>query len=63
MFCGDYSLLSGAPVDAGFTGAPPALLMSDASTFPLIRITLVGSFDAFEVMVTLLLIGPMRLVS
>lgn len=56
-------MLSGAPVDAGFTGAPPALLMSDASTFPLIRITLVGSFDAFEVMVTLLLIGPMRLVS
>ena len=50
-------------MEAGFTGAPPALLMSDASTFPLIRMTFVGSFDAFEVMVTLLLIGPMRFVS
>jgi hypothetical protein len=56
-------LFKGAPVEAGFTGAPPALLMSDASTFPLMRITFVGSLEALEVMVTLLLSGPIRLVS
>jgi hypothetical protein len=59
-----YSLFSGAPVEAGFTGAPPAgAPASEASTLPLIRITFVGSFVAFDVMVTLLLIGPMRFVS
>ena len=58
-----YCLFKGAPTDAGLTGAPPVLPASAASTFPLMRITLVGSFEAFEVIVTLLLIGPMRLVS
>ena len=42
---------------------PPLLPKSDASTLPLMRITLVGSLDALDVMVTDLLIGPMRFVS
>ena len=53
----------GAPAAGCFTGTPPLLPRSDACTLPLMRITLVGSLDAFEVMVTDLLIGPMRFVS
>jgi hypothetical protein len=51
-------LLVGAP--ELFTGAP---LSGAGRTFPLIRITFVGSFTAFEVIVTLLLIAPGRFVS
>ena len=52
----DY-LFTGAPV---FTGVPDS---GCGSTFPLIRTTFVGSFTALEVIVTLLLIAPGRLVS
>ena len=53
----------GAPAAGCFTGTPPLLPRSEASTLPLMRITLVGSFEALDVIVTDLLIGPMRLVS
>lgn len=51
-------MLIGAP--ALFTGVP---LSGAGPTSPLIRITLLGSLSALEVIVTLLLIGPGRLVS
>ena len=59
----NYCLFAGAPVVVGFTGAPPAGAASVPSTVPLMRMTFVGSFPAFEVIVTLLLIGPTRFVS
>ena len=43
-----------------FTGESPS---GAGPTFPLIRITLFGSFVALDVMVTLFVIGPGRLVS
>ena len=43
-----------------FTGEAPS---GAGATFPLIRITLLGSFTAFEVIVTFLLIAPALLVS
>ena len=56
-------LFVGAPVDGCLTGTPLLAPKSAASTLPLIRMTLVGSFVAFEVIVTDLLIGPILLVS
>jgi hypothetical protein len=44
---------------AVFVGAPEVGL---GNTFPFMRITFVGAFTAFEVIVTLLLIAPDRLV-
>ena len=47
-----------------FSGAEPAgAAFGSAPTFPLIRTTFTGSFAAFELIVTDLLIGPGRLVS
>ena len=53
-------LFTGAPALLFLTGAPES---AGASIFPLILTTFVGSFTAFEVMVTDLLIGPTRVLS
>jgi hypothetical protein len=55
-------LFAGAPAGA-LTGAPPGVAPGSGPTFPFILTTFTGSFTAFELIVTVLLIGPGRFVS